>query len=617
VTLMIGDCHDLREALPSMVVRVARAARERPEAPAVTSPDEHLTYGELWLRALGVASQLRKSGVRRGDAVAVCLPPSAGLVVGAVGVMASGGCYVALDPSYPTDRLAFMLVDSGAQVVVTTAEIAARIGVSRWIEPSHQPRVARMSPITADGSDPAYVVYTSGSTGRPKGVIVEHTGLSNLVDWHRDAFAVTECDRTALISSPGFDAFVWEVWPALAAGASLHIPPEGVNTDPIGLRDWLLAERITTTFVPTPLCEALIALDWPDTAPLRVMLTGGDVLHRRPRPGLPFRLVNNYGVSEATVVSASGTVTPADAAGGVTELPTLGCAIPGVELIVVDADGLPVPPDTPGELVVSGVSVARGYVGHRDLNRAKFYVDTGGRRCYRTGDLVRLRTDGKLIYLGRLDDQVQIRGVRIELDEIVAVLDEHPRVSASAVVVVGHNGARHLSAFVVGTPGRPPGTAELRQYLCHRLPAHMVPADCTVLAELPTTANGKIDREMLRECGTQLAGRDCVTAPRSDLERTLAAIAADVLWLPKIGIDEDFFALGGHSLLGAQLSIRIGERFGIEVPLRSVFENPTVAEMAVEVERLLMHDIEAMSADELLRAATSLTTRDGGGSLAG
>ena len=158
---------------------------------------------------------------------------------------------------------------------------------------------------TGRGGDRAYIVYTSGSTGRPKGVIIDHAGLGNLVDWHRKAFGTTESDRTALISSPGFDAAVWEIWPCLAAGASLHVPPAEVRTDAIALRDWLLSERITTTFVPTPLCEAIIALDWPETAPLRVMLTGGDVLHRRPRGGLPFQLVNNYGVSEATVVSTS------------------------------------------------------------------------------------------------------------------------------------------------------------------------------------------------------------------------------------------------------------------------------------------------------------------------
>jgi amino acid adenylation domain-containing protein len=615
MTLMVGEPRGAYEAVSGMVARVAIAAHEQPSALAVASRDRHLSYGELWLRALAVSAELRESGVSRGDAVGLCLPRSEELVVGALGILAAGGCYVALDPSYPDDRLAFMLLDSGAKTVVTTPEVAARIEASHWVEPTEYPVLVPVEPVALDPGDSAYVVYTSGSTGRPKGLVIEHAALTNLIDWHTDAFDITEADRCALISSPGFDASVWEIWPTLSAGASLHVPPEAVKTDPIALRDWLLSEGITTTFLPTPLCEALIALDWPASAPLRVVLTGGDVLHTRPRPGLPFRLVNNYGLSEAAVVSTSGSVEPADPGCGIAELPTLGSAIPGVHLTVVDADGQPVPPNTPGELVIGGVSVARGYLGHRDLNRAKFFVNSVGQRCYRTGDLVRMTADGELVYLGRLDDQVKIRGVRIELDEIIAVLDQHPRVSASAVVAVGNNGTRHLSAYVVGRPGRPPGTAELRQYLCQRLPAHMVPADCTVLAELPTTANGKVDRKMLRERGSQLAGRANLTVPRSDVERSLSDIAADVLWLPTIGIDEDFFALGGHSLLGAQLSIRIGEQFGIEVPLRSVFENPTVAEMAIEVERLLMADIEKMSADELLQAATSLDVCDGGGSL--
>jgi acyl-CoA synthetase (AMP-forming)/AMP-acid ligase II/acyl carrier protein len=382
----------------------------------------------------------------------------------------------------------------------------------------------------------------------------------------------------------------------------LLIPLDCVKTDPIALRDWLLAERITTTFVPTPLCEEVMALDWPATAPLRVMLTGGDVLHRHPREGLPFRLVNNYGVSEATVVSTSGTVMPANAGGECADLPALGSAIPGVKLTVVDPTGRPVPPDTAGELIIGGVSVGRGYVGHPVHNQARFFLDAAGQRCYRTGDLVRLRADGQLVYLGRLDEQVSIRGLRIELDEIAAVLDQHPKVRASAVVAVGNNGSRRLRAFVVGAAGRAPATAELRDHLSKRLPSHMIPADCTVLAKLPTNANGKIDRKLLQKNGSQVAGRGSLAPPRNDLERILADIVAERLWLPEIGIDEDFFALGGHSMLGAQLSVRIGERFGIEVPLRSVFENPTVADMAVEVEWLLMDDIEAMSDDELREA---------------
>jgi amino acid adenylation domain-containing protein len=585
-----------------VVARVERVARERSNANAVTSPDGDLSYGQLWQQALALANRLHELGLRPGDPVALCLPRSIELVVGALGIVAAGGCYVALDPAYPDDWLKFMLADSGAQLVVSTADTAARIDAPRTVEPIQPVGCAPDSLRAAATRDPACVVYTSGSTGRPKGVLIEHCSLGNLVDWHEKTFDITPSDRSALISSPGFDAAVWEIWPCLAVGASLIIPPEWVKTDPIAMRDWLLAERITTTFVPTPLCEELMALDWPASAPLRIMLTGGDVLHRRPRAGLPFRLVNNYGVSEATVVSTSGTVTPADESGECVDLPTLGSAIPGATLTVIDHKGQSVPPDTAGELVIGGVSVGRGYVGHPIHNQARFFLDAAGCRHYRTGDLVRLLADGQLVYLGRLDEQVNIRGRRIELGEIVAVLDQHPKVRTSMVVAVGNNGSQRLRAFIVGAAGRPPATAELREFLSKRLPPHMIPTDCTMLDELPTNSNGKVDRKLLRESGSDIAGRGELAPPRNDLEGILADIVAERLWLPAIGIDEDFFALGGHSMLGAQLSVRIGERFGIEVPLRSVFENPTVAEMAVEVERLLVADIEAMSDDELLQA---------------
>jgi amino acid adenylation domain-containing protein len=585
-----------------VVARVERVAREQSDANALTSPEGELSYGQLWSQALALAGHLHELGLRPGDPVALCLPRSIELVVGALGIVAAGGCYVALDPAYPDDRLKFMLADSGAQLVVATADTAVRFDAIRTVEPI-QPVGCAPAPLrTIAANDPAYIVYTSGSTGRPKGVLVEHRSLGNLVDWHEKTFDNTPSDRSALISSPGFDAAVWEIWSCLAVGASLIIPPDWAKTDPTAMRDWLLAERITTTFVPTPLCEELMALDWPASAPLRIMLTGGDVLHRRPRASLPFRLVNNYGVSEATVVSTSGTVTPADASGECADLPTLGSAIPGVTLTVVDHKGQPVPPDTAGELVIGGVSVGRGYVGHPIHNQARFFLDAEGCRHYHTGDLVRLLADGQLVYLGRLDEQVNIQGLRIELGEIAAVLDQHPKVNTSTVVAVGNNGSQRLRAFIVGAAGRPPATAELREFLSKRLPPHMIPSDCTMLDKLPTNSNGKVDRKLLRESGSDIAGRGDLAPPRNDLEGILADIVAERLWLPAIGIDEDFFALGGHSMLGAQLSVRIGERFGIEVPLRSVFENPTVAEMAVEVERLLVADIETMSDDELLQA---------------
>jgi amino acid adenylation domain-containing protein len=586
-----------------VVARVERIARERPEANALTSADGDLSYGQLWSQALALAGRLHEQGVRPGNPVALCLPRSSELVVGALGILAAGGCYVALDPAYPDERLKFMVTESGAQIVVAEADTAARIDAPHAIAPIQPTGSAPASLRLTSPSDPAYIVYTSGSTGRPKGVLIEHHSLGNLVDWHEKAFELTQSDRSALISSPGFDAAVWEIWPCLAVGASLIIPPDCVKTDPVALRDWLLAERITTTFVPTALCEELLALDWPAAAALRVMLTGGDVLHRRPRAGLPFRVVNNYGVSEATVVSTSGTVMPADEAGDCADLPTLGSAITGVELTVVDRNGQPLPADTEGELIIGGPSVGRGYVSHPIHNQARFFLDAAGCRHYRTGDLVRLQSDGQLVYLGRLDEQVNIRGLRIELGEIAAVLDQHPKVRASAVVAIGNNGSQRLRAFIVGAAGRPPATAELREFLSKRLPTHMIPSDCTLLDELPINAHGKVDRKLLRDSGSDVAGRGDLVAPRNDLEGILADIVAERLWLPAIGIDEDFFALGGHSMLGAQLSVRIGERFGIEVPLRSVFENPTVEEMAVEVERLMVAEIEAMSNDELLEAS--------------
>jgi non-ribosomal peptide synthetase component F len=242
-----------------VIARVERASRAQPDATAVRSPDGQLSYEQLWWQALALAGHLNEIGVRRGDPVALCLPRSTELIVGALGILAAGGCYVAMDPDYPDDRLEFMLADSGAQIVVAKADTAARIDAPRAVEPMSSGASALAAPVTIAAGDPAYIVYTSGSTGRPKGVIIEHAGLSNLVDWHEKAFGITESDRSALISSPGFDAAVWEIWPCLTAGASLHVPPEQVKIDPIALRDWLLAERITTTFVPTPLCEAVMA----------------------------------------------------------------------------------------------------------------------------------------------------------------------------------------------------------------------------------------------------------------------------------------------------------------------------------------------------------------------
>ncbi len=277
-------------------------------------------------------------------------------------------------------------------------------------------------------TDLAYVVYTSGSTGQPKGVLVEHDGLTNLVEWHRAAFGLHAGDRCTQISSPGFDAAVWEIWPSLSVGAAIHVVPEGLRTDPIRLRDWLVTEGITVTFLPTPMAEGVIGLDWPDDGALRYLLTGGDALTRRPRRDLGFTLVNNYGLSETTVVATSGAVaTEGDGA------PSIGRPISGVVAEVVDERLRPVDPGGDGELVLGGVAIARGYLNRPELTAQRFLDGPEGRR-YRTGDRVRVRADGEIEFLGRLDDQLSIRGFRVEPGEIAAVLNSHPAIEASVAV---------------------------------------------------------------------------------------------------------------------------------------------------------------------------------------
>jgi len=342
----------------------------------------------------------------------------------------------------------------------------------------------------------AYVIYTSGSCGRPKGIEVTHGSLINLVAWHRRAFAITSADRAHFYASPAFDASVWETWPYLAAGASLHLPPDSVRSDPAALRDWMLAERITVGFVPTPLAERMLALAWPARTPLRALLTGADTLHRYPAPSLPFALVNNYGPAECTVVSTSGVVDwRADVA-----LPPIGRAIDNVDVLILDGAGRPVPPGTAGELHIGGAGLARGYRHHPELTADRFvpHPTVSGARLYRTGDRARLLPDGSLAFLGRHDDEVVIRGRRVDLEEITAALSSHPGVAAAAVLAAeGDHGERELIAYVVPASGAALSRASLVWKLRRRLPAHMVPAVYVILPALPLTTNGKVDRAAL------------------------------------------------------------------------------------------------------------------------
>jgi len=554
-------------------------------------------------------------GVTRETPIGLCLERSAVLVVGALGILKAGGAYVALDPSYPAERLEFMIRDSGSRVVIARPSLARAVRGSATVI-ALDPGLTTLDTETSDPlsidsrpDDLAYVIYTSGSTGLPKGVLVEHASLVNLVRWHNSTFSMSETDRTTLIASPGFDAVVWELWPSLTAGASLHVPPDDLRTDPVALRDWLVDNGITVTFLPTALAETVIGLDWPVRSSLRYMLTGGDALHRRPGTSVPFMLVNNYGPTEATVVTTSGVV-PVDAFSD--EVPSIGKPIEGVHIHIVDEDLNPVATGEVGELLIGGAGVARGYLNRPDLTTARFvHAGVGEQesvRLYRTGDLVRFRPDGELDFLGRVDEQVKIRGQRVELGEIETILNGQPGVRAAVVDTTKNpSGEQRLVAYVVPAEEAQRDPEILRKNLARKLPSHMIPVEFVWLPELPLTAGGKVDRKALAMPEVVSLSRPADgSAPRNELEAVLVTIVAELLGLDTVGTDQNFFTLGGHSLLGAQLIARIGDTFGVELPLRTLFDHPTVTDMAVEVEQLLVAELTAMSDEEAERLARSL-----------
>jgi amino acid adenylation domain-containing protein len=569
---------------------VALQASDTPDAAAVSDSIQTLTYRDLDARATRVADALRASAVGPDSLVAIYLPRSVDFVVAALGVLKAGGAYLPLDHTTPRDRLAFMLDDAEPRVTI------ADVGLDQDVPPNACPRLDIHEAIARSGVSGevdaavkpdhlAYVIYTSGSTGRPKGVEITHGALANLVSWHRRAFGLTADDRAPLYASPAFDAAVWEIWPYLVSGGSLHLPPDDVRINPEALRDWLVAQSITIAFVPTPVAERLITQPWPMWTTLRTLLTGADTLHRYPPDGLPFTLVNNYGPTECTVVTTSGPVEPEPF--GET-LPTIGRPIDNVEVLILDEAMRPVSPGAVGELYVGGTGLARGYRRRPDLTAERFvpHPTESGARVYRTGDLARLLEDGRVAFLGRVDDQVKIRGYRVELDEIAAALGAQPGVAACTVIARDEAGERRLVAYVVPTRGAQLGREPLVAALQRALPEYMVPATFVTLDALPLTTNGKVDRAALPAPDGNNTLRDtAVVAPRTDVEIELAEILASLLGMAEVSVEDNFFLLGGHSLLGTQLIARVRDAFGVELSLRTLFDAPTIADLAAEIDR--------------------------------
>ena len=564
-----------------------------PHATAMRMGLEKITYAQLDARADMLAGHLTSLGVGPEVAVGICVKRSFDYVIAALAVWKAGGAYVPVDLDWPEERQSFVLSDAGA---------AISIGPGRTVDLDRdRQQIARSTTPPAPEirrEDLAYIIYTSGSTGRPKGVEVTHGNLLNLVFWHRRAFGVTPSDRASHVAGLAFDAAMWELWPYLSAGATIAIADETTRRSPDLLRQWLVAEGITVSFVPTALVEPMLNAKWPVTTALRYLLTGADTLHRYPSDALPFQLVNNYGPTECTVVATSGIVKPSAA----TEKPAIGSAISNTQIHLLNDRQQPVAAGDVGEIYIGGSNVARGYRNQPELTAERFVANpfspAQDARMYRTGDLGSLLPDGQIAFQGRADNQEKIRGHRIEPDEIVSVLVRHEKVASAAVASCGTACNKQLAAYIVPAASAP-RSAELRDFLARQLPDYMIPSVFVRLEALPLTANGKVDRVALPEPSSANA-LDTIPyrAPESPIEIQIAAILRDLLRLERVGLDDNFFLLGGHSLLGTQLVLSVRERFGVALSLRDLFSAQTVVKLSSEVERQLIAQLDAMSEEE-------------------
>ncbi|MET0395270.1 MAG: amino acid adenylation domain-containing protein, partial [Longimicrobiaceae bacterium] len=593
-------------ARPSACLHELFAARaERtPDAPAVSFGGATLGYAELDRAANRLAHHLRRHGVGPETRVGICLERGTEMVVGALGVLKAGGAYVPLDPDYPAERLAYTLSDSGAPLLLTRAPLLALLSAfhGRVVcldasaeEIAREPDVAPESGVGVGNA--AYVIYTSGSTGRPKGVVVEHASLAHTLLATRDTFAFAEGETMPGMASYAFDIWAFEVFTPLLAGARVRLLARETVRDVERLVEELAAADAVHA-VPALMREVVARVQaGPGTLPrMRRVFVGGDAiapdLLEQMQAAFPAAQAwAMYGPTETTMVSAASRLRQEVRPGW----QVVGGALPGEGLYVCDGGGGLLPVGVAGELWIGGAGVARGYLGRPELTAEKFVPDAfsgdAGARLYRTGDRVRRRADGELEFLGRTDAQVKIRGFRIEPGEVEAALTEQAGVREAVVVVredpaFGMPGQRRLVGYVVPQPGAELSGSELRARLGGRLPEHMVPGAVVVLERLPLNANGKVDRRGLPapERGAEAE----YVAPRTAAEEVLAGIWAEVLGLApeRVGVEASFFELGGHSLLATQAVSRARQAFGVEVPLRALFEAQTVGALAGRIEAL-------------------------------
>ncbi|MFJ6380971.1 amino acid adenylation domain-containing protein [Kitasatospora sp. NPDC092039] len=586
----------------------AGRASGTPDVTALEFGGRRLTYAELDSRANQLAHLLRARGVGPDAPVAVCAQRSPEVVTALLAVLKAGGHYLPLDPEYPPERLAFMVADSGARILLVEPGLADRFaatGLDRVaIEPDWSAAAGLPTTAPASGAVPddlAYVMYTSGSTGRPKGVGVTHRNVLRLV--HEADYADLDPGQVVLMLAPlSFDLSTFEIWGALCNGARLAVLPQGVPTA-ASIEEAVRRHAVSVALLSTGLFQHVVRTRPGALATVRQVLVAGDVAppaEVRMLVEQGVEVVNGYGPTECTTFCAARRgVTLAETRGSV----PIGRAITRTSLYVVAEDGVSLlPAGEPGELLVGGPGVARGYHGRPALTAERFVPDpygtVPGARLYRTGDLVTEGPDGQLLFHGRRDQQVKINGHRIELGEVEAALSNHPEVRAAvAAVRPTPAGDKQLVGYVVSDtldrPGRP-----LREYLGGLLPEYLVPTAWVRLPELPLNPNGKVDRAALPAPGDD-SDRAPVTVARTPVERAVVEVWSELLSVAAIGVHDDFFELGGHSLLATEVVALLGERFPVELPVSAVFDARTPAQLAERLREAITERVEQLSDAEV------------------
>ncbi|RNF77721.1 non-ribosomal peptide synthetase [Streptomyces botrytidirepellens] len=582
---------DLR-AWPCVHELVGTRARLEPDAVAVVAGTETMTYGKLDATANQLAHLLVSAGVRRGEVIAVCLPRGPGLVTALLAVLRAGCVYLPLDPGYPAERLSFMLADADVSVCLTESALVGKVreatdadvlsideqGQNLAAQPTAPPA------IPVSGRDGAYLIYTSGSTGRPKGTVIEHRSITALL-CDADYIPLRPDDVVAQGADATFDAATFEIWAPLAAGARMVVIDKDTMLDPRALIGALTRHRITTLVLTTAVFNQVVAAQPDAFRTLRHLLFGGEAVNpdrvaQVLTAGPPQRLIHSYGPTETTTVSTWHLVERVDEHRTV----PIGRPVVNTSVHVLDERLNPVPMGVVGELFIGGPGVARGYLARPGLTAERFLPDVFGTapgdRLYRTGDLVRWSPEGALEYVGRIDRQVKVRGFRIEPNEIELVLQQHPDVEVAVVIARDDGEHKRLVGYVRPGPGRWPEPAALRDFVGDRLPEFMVPAVVVLLAEFPLTPSGKVDRAAL-PAPERTADTEDYVAPRTHDESVLADIWADVLDIDRVGVTDNFYELGGDSILGIKVVAK-ARAAGVPISAKALFRLQTIAALSDE-----------------------------------